>query len=182
LVCARVDTSLRRPLPMTAVSNYALVKPKKCHCSNESCGGIRTPLSPTRAWALREHWGARYGHQGAHEMSSHLEQISDGFSSCESRNFPPSLGVLARSLDPCRSRVGPHDVAMDICALRTPSRLFRFEMDDFASSHFSRETGAPECSRRETAGCPRSLCVHKGAQCCAAVTIFRRAIHPFVDC
>jgi hypothetical protein len=75
-------------------------------------------------------------------MRSHLEQVRDAFSSCESRNFPPAWGVLARSLDPCRSRVGCH----------TGNRLFCFDMDGFASSRRPRETVAAACFRRETRG------------------------------
>jgi len=177
LVCARLDTTPRCGVPCrsaTAVSNCALVKPKKCHSSNESCGGIRTPLSSTRGRALRvsrERSVACYGPARARQMRSHLEQVGDTFSSCESRNFPPAWGCPGSQPRPVPVSGGvPHDGQRMSARFGHGVGCFVLKWTISASAAVGRQRAV------------RALCVHKGAQCCAAVTIFRRAIHPFVDC
>jgi len=94
------NTSLRVPLPEAeAVSSYALVKPKKCRSSTESCGGIRT--------LCRLDLGSLSWEIAALQGAPHLRQLNDAFSSCESHTFNPRSEPAGSPWTVVQPRPGP---------------------------------------------------------------------------
>jgi hypothetical protein len=125
LVCARLDTTPRcgvpcrcrrcRTVPWSSPRNVTLQMSRVAELG---------PLCRQRGvvrYESPENTGPRVtGHQGPRQSTSHLEQVSDAFSSCESHNFRPGWGRPGSQPRPVPVSGGvPQDGATDVCALRT---------------------------------------------------------------
>jgi hypothetical protein len=123
----------------------------------------------------------RYPLGAGRRVRSHLQQVSGGFSSCESHNFSLDRGLPgAYGCDPCRSRVRSPRAGDDGCLSALDGRFVLKRL--FRSSRLPREAGGSTCLLSLLDAMIAVATGPRGAQCCAAVTIFRRAIHAFVDC